>query len=104
MTLIALHHGELALPKVIITPLPIAGEMTMGSVALPSLRTYQEHDAETVLVLPRGGRSTFVLGAKTGRGANRPHHMTCDSIVTFCSHYGLKRPSRLWAPSELPEP
>ncbi|KAI5899814.1 uncharacterized protein SCHCODRAFT_02524907 [Schizophyllum commune H4-8] len=63
VTLIALHHGELALPKVIITPLPIAGEMTMGSVALPSLRTYQEHDAETVLVLPRGGRSTFVLGA-----------------------------------------
>ncbi|KAL1742258.1 trafficking protein particle complex subunit 10 [Schizophyllum fasciatum] len=62
ITLIALHHGELALPKVIMTPLPIAGEMTMGSVALPSLRTYQEHDAETVLVLPRGGRSTFVLG------------------------------------------
>ncbi|TRM61873.1 trafficking protein particle complex subunit 10 [Schizophyllum amplum] len=63
VTLIALHHGELPLPKVIITPLPVAGEMTMGSLALPSLRTHQEHDAETLLVLPRGGRSTFVLGS-----------------------------------------
>ncbi|KII88634.1 hypothetical protein PLICRDRAFT_110377 [Plicaturopsis crispa FD-325 SS-3] len=61
ITLIALHHGELALPKIAVTPLPIAGELTMGSMALPSTETYQAHGAEKVLVLPRGGRSTFVI-------------------------------------------
>ncbi|KAG5354260.1 hypothetical protein C0989_003777 [Termitomyces sp. Mn162] len=61
ITLIALHHGELALPKVSVTALPLAGELTMGSMAIPSIETFQIHGAETVLVLPRGGRSTFVL-------------------------------------------
>lgn len=61
ITLIALHHGELPLPKVAVTPLPLAGEYAMGSLALPSAETYQMHGAEKVLVLPRGGRSTFVL-------------------------------------------
>ncbi|KAJ7063184.1 trafficking protein particle complex subunit 10 [Mycena amicta] len=62
ITLIALHHGELVLPKVTVTALPLAGEVTMGSMAIPSTETYQVHGAEKVLVLPRGGRSTFVLG------------------------------------------
>lgn len=62
ITLIALHHGELALPKVAVTPLPLVGERMMGSVALPNTDTYQVHGAEKVLVLPRGGRSTFVVG------------------------------------------
>ncbi|KAG5732737.1 Trafficking protein particle complex subunit 10 [Termitomyces sp. T112] len=61
ITLIALHHGELALPKVSVTALPLAGELTMGSMAIPSIETFQIYGAETVLVLPRGGRSTFVL-------------------------------------------
>ncbi|KAG6918038.1 hypothetical protein DXG01_016893 [Tephrocybe rancida] len=61
ITLIALHHGELALPKVTVTALPMAGELTMGSMAIPSIETFQVHGAETVLVLPRGGRSTFVV-------------------------------------------
>lgn len=61
ITLIALHHGELALPKVSVSALPIAGELTMGSMALPSSETYQVHGAEKVLVLPRGGRSTFIV-------------------------------------------
>jgi len=60
ITMVALHHGELALPKVAVTALPLEGEM-MGSKA-PSTETYQAHGAEKVLVLPRGGRSTFVLG------------------------------------------
>lgn len=34
----------------------------MGSMAIPSADTYQVHGAEKLLVLPRGGRSTFVLG------------------------------------------
>ncbi|KAJ7452540.1 hypothetical protein B0H11DRAFT_2245998 [Mycena galericulata] len=62
ITLIALHHGELTLPKISVTALPLAGEVTMGSMAIPSTETYQVHGAEKVLVLPRGGRSTFVLG------------------------------------------
>jgi len=61
ITLIALHHGELALPRIVVTALPMAGEMTMGSMSIPSIETYQIHGAETVLVLPRGGRSTFVV-------------------------------------------
>jgi hypothetical protein len=61
ITLIALHHGELALPKVAVTALPDAGEVTTRSMA-PSTETYQVHGAERVLVLPRGGRSTFVVG------------------------------------------
>lgn len=61
-TLIALHHGELPLPRVSVTPLPMEGELTMGSLAIPSSETYQIHGAEKVLILPRGGRSTFVIG------------------------------------------
>jgi hypothetical protein len=62
ITLIALHHGELSLPKVVVSPKPLEGHMTMGSLALPSIETYQVHGAEKVLILPRGGRSTFIVG------------------------------------------
>ena len=65
--MIALHHGELYLPKVSITTLSEAdGIVTMGSLAVPSIETYQEHGAEKVLILPRGGRSTFVVGMGSG--------------------------------------
>ena len=66
ITLIALHHGEFALPKISISALPMAGTVTMGSMAIPSIETYQVHGAEKVLVLPRGGRSTFVVGMGPG--------------------------------------
>jgi len=66
ITLIALHHGEFALPKITLTALPMAGAVTMGSMAIPSIETYQVHGAEKVLVLPRGGRSTFVVGMGPG--------------------------------------
>jgi len=66
ITLIALHHGEFALPKVTVTALPMAGAVTMGSMAVPSIETYQVHGAERVLILPRGGRSTFVVGMGPG--------------------------------------
>lgn len=62
ITLIALHHGKLALPKVAVTPLPQPGESTMGSMTILSTDTHQVHGAEKVLVLPRGGRTTFVVG------------------------------------------
>jgi len=62
ITLIALHHGEVSLPKVMITPLPLSDELTMRTLVVPSADTHQIHGAETVLVLPRGGRSTFVVG------------------------------------------
>ena len=66
ITLIALHHGEFFLPKISITALPIDGVLTMGSMSVPSIETYQEHGAEKVLILPRGGRSTFVVGMGSG--------------------------------------
>lgn len=61
LTLIALHHGELALPKVAITALPMEGEGQMQPVVVPSCSTHQLHGAEKVLILPRGGRTTFVV-------------------------------------------
>jgi hypothetical protein len=60
--MIALHHGELLLPKVVVFPKPLAGEMTMGSLTIPNIETHQVHGAEKVLILPRGGgRSTFMV-------------------------------------------
>ena len=61
LTLIALRHGEMALPKVSVTARPVTGEMTMGSMAIPSTETHQVHGAEKVLALPASGRSTFVV-------------------------------------------
>ena len=61
MTLIALHHGELSLPKVVICPKPVEGQ-TMRTSSLPNIETHQVHGAEKVLILPRGGRSTFIVG------------------------------------------
>ena len=63
LTLIALHHGELTLPKIDVRPLPLAGDgMTTSVCVLPNTDTHQVSGAETILVLPRGGRSTFVVG------------------------------------------
>ncbi len=62
MTLIALHHGELSLPKVVVSSKPLERHMTMGSSSLPNIETHQVHGAEKVLILPRGGRSTFIVG------------------------------------------
>lgn len=70
ITLIALHHGELSLPKVTVSSLPMVGAThTMGSLSLPNTETHQVHGAEKVLILPRGGRSTFIVGM--GEGASR---------------------------------
>lgn len=61
ITLIALHHGELSLPKVMVSSLPMVGEThAMGSS--PNTETHQVHGADKVLILPRGGRSTFIVG------------------------------------------
>ncbi|KAH7889469.1 trafficking protein particle complex subunit 10 [Phlebopus sp. FC_14] len=62
LTLIALHHGELTLPKVHVRALPVVGDGTMESLVLPSTDSHQVHGAETILILPRGGRSTFIVG------------------------------------------
>jgi len=70
ITLIALHHGVLSLPKVMVSSsLPMVGETsTMGSLSFPNTETHQVHGAEKVLILPRGGRSTFIVGM--GEGAS----------------------------------
>ncbi|KAF7440398.1 hypothetical protein PC9H_000743 [Pleurotus ostreatus] len=59
VTLIALHHGELELPKVSVQALPLSGGHLQ--VSTPSMDVHQVHGAERALVLPRGGRSTFVV-------------------------------------------
>ncbi|KAG1827035.1 trafficking protein particle complex subunit 10 [Suillus subaureus] len=61
LTLIALHHGEITLPKVDVRPLPISTQAPMGST-VPSADACQVHEAEKVLILPRGGRSTYIVG------------------------------------------
>ncbi|KAG1877859.1 trafficking protein particle complex subunit 10 [Suillus subalutaceus] len=61
LTLIALHHGEMTLPKVDVRPLPISTQASMGST-VPSADACQVHEAEKVLILPRGGRSTYIVG------------------------------------------
>ena len=61
LTLIALHHGEITLPKVEVRPLPITTQGSMGST-VPSADTCQVHGAEKILILPRGGRSTYIVG------------------------------------------
>ncbi|KXN82613.1 Trafficking protein particle complex subunit 10 [Leucoagaricus sp. SymC.cos] len=60
VTLLALHHGELALPQINILALPMTGEASMGSI--PTTEVFQAHGGERILILPRGGRSTFVVG------------------------------------------
>lgn len=63
MTLLALHHGELALPKINVSALPMTSHgATMSSIAVPTTEVFQVHGAERTLILPRGGRSTFVVG------------------------------------------
>ena len=57
----ALHHGEFALPKVKVDAQLSMRDLSMGGQAPPSVETYQSHSAVKVLVLPRGGRSTFVV-------------------------------------------
>ena len=58
----ALHHGEFALPKITVEPQLSMRNISMGGgQAPPSVETYQSHSAVKVLVLPRGGRSTFVV-------------------------------------------
>ncbi|KAH9934671.1 trafficking protein particle complex subunit 10 [Fomitopsis serialis] len=69
VTLIALHHGELSLPKVTVTALPLPGKQNMRTSVMPSCETYQLHGAERVMVLPRGGRTTYVVDMGTRREA-----------------------------------
>ena len=65
LTLVPLHHGELALPTMSISPLSMAAAgpgMQGASMALPSTETYHVRAAQRLMILPRGGRSTFVVG------------------------------------------
>ncbi|EIW85047.1 hypothetical protein CONPUDRAFT_47585 [Coniophora puteana RWD-64-598 SS2] len=59
LTLIALRHGELTMPNVIVHALP--STTTLGTV-VPSVDVCQVHGANKLLILPRGGRNTFMVG------------------------------------------
>ena len=58
-TFMALRNGEFPLPSVRLSAYPLNNED--GIPTPPSLETYQEHAAKRVLVLPRGGRTTFFV-------------------------------------------
>ncbi|KAF8638821.1 hypothetical protein AX17_001879 [Amanita inopinata Kibby_2008] len=62
LTMIALHHGELPLPKVIITTLTTSNGTRTTTQTMVTTDSYQQHGAQKILVLPRGGKSTFVVG------------------------------------------
>ncbi|KAG8757193.1 hypothetical protein FRC14_002285 [Serendipita sp. 396] len=62
LTLVPLHHGELVLPTVAISPLSTEKGTDNQSHGPPSIETYHVHAAQRILVLPRGGRTTFVVG------------------------------------------
>jgi hypothetical protein len=64
ITLVALHHGKLPLPKVSIKAIPVAGGLTMGSMNMLNTEARQMHGAETVLILPRTGRTTYVVATE----------------------------------------
>ena len=59
--MVALHHGLLPLPKINVSVLHSTSDTSMGSYVVPSIDTHEIHGAEKILVLPRGGRSTFVV-------------------------------------------
>lgn len=58
-TLMALRHGEIPLPKVFVTAFHTREGST--STPPPTLETYQQHGAEKVHILPRGGKTTFMV-------------------------------------------
>ena len=58
ITLMAVRHGEIPLPSVQVSAYPLESTHT---AAPPTLETYQAHAAERLLVLPRGGRTTYFL-------------------------------------------
>ncbi|PAV23661.1 er to golgi transport-related protein [Pyrrhoderma noxium] len=58
-TFMALRNGEFPLPNVRLSAYPL--DNGDGIPTPPSLETYQEHAAKRVLVLPRGGRTTFFV-------------------------------------------
>ncbi|KAG8969021.1 hypothetical protein FRC03_004988 [Tulasnella sp. 419] len=69
LTLVPLRHGQLLLPKVVVTPVAKEpqiddSESTAGTIQrldLPTCETHQAHFAQRVLVLPRSARSTYIV-------------------------------------------
>lgn len=57
ITLMALRHGEIPLPDVLLT----AYHFEAASAGPPTLETYQVHGSERLLVLPRSGKTTYML-------------------------------------------
>lgn len=61
----ALRHGELALPRILISALSPAGVGDPRTTAPLNVETYQVNGAEKVLILPRSGRTTFLLNVES---------------------------------------
>ncbi|KZT44032.1 hypothetical protein SISSUDRAFT_977081 [Sistotremastrum suecicum HHB10207 ss-3] len=60
VTLIPLRYGDLRLPRIHVQPSPRPLAIEKGT-RTPSSECYQKQGAERVFVLPRSGRSTFIV-------------------------------------------
>ncbi|KZO96846.1 hypothetical protein CALVIDRAFT_563489 [Calocera viscosa TUFC12733] len=67
LTIVPIRHGSLFLPQVSVYPIPTDNTPTMDGrpPELPSSDTYQANAAETVLVLNRAARTTYMLNLPT---------------------------------------
>ena len=57
ITLIAVRHGKMALPRVQV----LLDDDTVPPHETPTLESYETHAAERLMVLPRSGRTTYVV-------------------------------------------
>jgi hypothetical protein len=60
-TLMALRHGELALPQVRLSALSTPASDGLKHQLVPTLECHQEHGAERVTIYPRASRTTFMF-------------------------------------------
>jgi len=59
-SMIALHHGDLQLPRIHAFPI-LSDDGQSSAHSAPTCEVHQVHGAERVLISPSGGRTTFML-------------------------------------------
>ncbi|KZT57215.1 hypothetical protein CALCODRAFT_555435 [Calocera cornea HHB12733] len=71
LTLVPVRHGSLFLPQISVYPIPTENTPTMDGrpPELPTSDTYQANAAETVLVLNRAARTTYMINLPTFHSA-----------------------------------
>lgn len=66
ITLMALRHGEIPMPKVNVMLLSSGEESSRRSSPPLTLECYQVRGAEKLMILPRVGKTSFVLNVGPG--------------------------------------